>query len=795
MGKTGILIVLFSLMLLLCVATPVKADGIIIPPPCPELGCPPPPCFEGWCPPPRPISQLVIRSHVVDVEINDPIAVTKVDQVFHNPNDYPIEGIYIFPLPAGAVVSDFKLWMDGKPVEGKVLSADEARRTYEDIVAQMRDPALLEYVGQGAVQASIFPIAPGEDRRIQLEYQQVLQNEGGLVRYVYPLNTEKFSLEPLEQVAVRVNIQSRQSLRAVYSPSHPIDVVQTGPTRATAGWEAKDVLPDQDFALFYSIGETEAFHLLTYRDPGDPTDPYGYFLLMLAPSPESAAEPLPRDVILVLDRSGSMEGEKFLQAQQALRYVLGKLRPEDRFALMTFSTSVEKYAPGLRSSAEVPDALAWVDRLSAGGSTNINQALLDAAALADSERPVYVIFLTDGLPTVGEIDSNRILANLSNIPDGVRLYTFGVGYDVDTFLLDSLSSEHHGLSSYVRPDESLDQAVQAFYERISTPVMTDLQIDYGAANVFDVYPQPLPDLFAGRQTIVVGRYRESGRQNVVLRGEMNGQSVAMNFNQQTFTADSREDSQVLSAIPSLWAARKIGYLLAQVRLNGPDEETIQQIVRLSIRYGIITPYTSYLVTEDTPLGQEAQEKIAADAFSNAQSTPSEVTGQGAVERAAQEGDLQSAEAAPSLGSDLSSMVRAVKGRTFVLQTGEWVDTAYDPQVMPVTEIPFLSEEYYRLVNTRGDVAAGLALGERVLIVVDGTAYRVVTGQPSSVLTATPEPGITLEPTNPKETPVVPDPLTATPGQSSPPARTLCGSPLVVVFVWIGVMIWKKKIAG
>ncbi|MBI4927868.1 MAG: hypothetical protein HY835_08885, partial [Anaerolineae bacterium] len=196
MGKTGVLIVLFSLMLLFCVATPVKADGIIIPPPCPEPGCPPPPCFEGWCPPPRPISQLVIRSHVVDVEINDPIAVTKVDQVFHNPNDYPIEGIYIFPLPAGAVVSDFKLWMDGKPVEGKVLSADEARRTYEDIVAQMRDPALLEYVGQGAVQASIFPIAPGEDRRIQLEYQQVLQNEGGLVRYVYPLNTEKFSLEP-----------------------------------------------------------------------------------------------------------------------------------------------------------------------------------------------------------------------------------------------------------------------------------------------------------------------------------------------------------------------------------------------------------------------------------------------------------------------------------------------------------------------------------------------------------------------------------------------------------------------
>ena len=215
----------------------------------------------------------------------------------------------------------------------------------------------------------------------------------------------------------------------------------------------------------------------------------------------------------MLDRSGSMEGEKFLQAQEALRYVLRKLNPEDRFHLITFSTGVELYASGLRSAEEVPEALAWVDRLSAGGSTDINRALLEALSAAESERPTYLIFLTDGLPTVGELDSVKILENFNREATGnLRFFSFGVGYDVDTVLLDSLSSENHGLSTYVRPEEPLDEVLSAFYERISTPVMTDLEIDFGSMRVFDVYPQPLPDLFAGTQTVVVGRY-QGGREH------------------------------------------------------------------------------------------------------------------------------------------------------------------------------------------------------------------------------------------------------------------------------------------
>ena len=501
---------------------PVQADGIIIPPPCPRDNCPPP-CLGRDCPPfpPRPIEQLTIRYHHVTVSIQDQLAVTHVDQVFYNPNEWPIEGTYVFPLPLDAVVSNFTLWVDGKPVKGEVLDANQARQYYDEIVRTLRDPALLEYEGRGAVKASIFPIQPKGERRIELEYTQALTAQNGLVRYVYPLNTEKFSREPLEDVSIRVEIRDHQALRAVYSPSHPVGLDRQDDHHVIAGYEEKNVRPDSDFALFYSLGDSEAFHLFSYRDPGDPTDADGFFLALLAPKPGHSNERIAKDVLLVLDHSGSMDGEKFQQAQSALRFILKKLNPEDRFYLQAFSTGIETYASGLRPASEVNEALRWVDRLSAVGSTDINRALLEAAAAAaaDHERPTYLIFLTDGLPTEGVINSQEILNNFAkSAAPNLRLFAFGVGYDVDTVLLDTLSQEHHGQSTYVRPGESLDETLSAFYERISTPVLTDLQLDFGGLSTYDIYPNPLPDLFAGSQVIVVGRYREGGSQDVRLAG-------------------------------------------------------------------------------------------------------------------------------------------------------------------------------------------------------------------------------------------------------------------------------------
>lgn len=717
------------------IAGPVKADGIIIPPPpCEGRGCPPPP--------PRPMTQLVIRYHHVEVEIADQLATTRVDQVFINSGDEPIEGTYIFPLPVDAAVSKFSMWVDGKVVEGKVLDAETARRIYEDTVSNLRDPALLEYIGRGAVQASVFPIPAQGEQHIQLEYSQVLTADNGLVRYVYPLNTEKFSLTPLESVSVTVRIRSQKPVRAVYSPSHKVDVIRSDDQNISASYEENNVTPDTDFSLYYSVGLSEAFHLMTYRDPENPGDPDGFFMMLLAPKPGQVDSVVAKDVLLVLDHSGSMEGEKFQQAQAALRYILENLNQGDRFHITTFSTGVEMYSTELQPAGMASDAVKWVSALSAAGSTDINRALLEAASVADPRRPTYLIFLTDGLPTEGITDSDLILNNFESAArDNLRLFAFGVGYDVDTFLLDSLSAGHHGLSSYVQPGQALDEALSGFYARISTPVLTNLRLDFGDLEVYDVYPNPLPDLFTGTQVVVTGRYRGGGRVDVSLYGMVNERSDVYRYPQQGFIEDSRAIRAAPVGLPRLWATRKIGTLLNQIRLKGPDKETIDQVVKLSIRYGIVTPYTSYLVNEDMPLGAGSQERLAQDAYDNAVTqAPAAPSGQEAVQKAADQGAMSQAEAPAQISQEAGQRVRVAGSKTFVESNGVWIDTAFDPESMTPIPVAFLSPDYYRLASANPETAAALAVSEQVIVVSGGSAYQVISeGSDAPPLAITPQP--------------------------------------------------------
>jgi Ca-activated chloride channel family protein len=738
------------------------------------------------------MDQLVIRYHHVTVSIQDQLAVTHVDQVFYNPNDWTIEGTYIFPIPDDAAVSGFTLWVDGQPVEGQVLDATQARQTYEQIVSSMRDPALLEYVGRGAVQARIFPIAPQGERRIELEYTQALPAEGGLVRYVYPLNTEKFSALPIESVTISVDIQSKVPIRAVYSPSHEVGVSRESENHAVVGYEAANVLPDIDFALYYSLGETEAFHLLTYRDPSDATDPDGFFLVLLAPRINTVNQVIPKDLLLVLDRSGSMDGEKFQQAQQATRYILDNLNSEDRFNIISFSTGIEMYASQLRPASEAAEALSWVDSLRAEGSTDINRALLEAAAMVDPERPTYLIFLTDGLPTEGVTDSQSILSNFSgNAPDNLRLFAFGLGYDVDTILLDTLAQDHHGRSTYVQPGMKLDEILSSFYNGISTPVLTSLDLSFGDVSTYDLYPYPLPDLFAGAQVILLGRYREGGETDIRLTGEVNGEKQAFTFPDQIFEEQSSPNS-LQASIPRLWATRKVGYLLNEIRLQGVSQEIIDQIVRLSIRYGIVTPYTSYLVTEQAPLGEAEQQRLADEAFAKQLAMPTAApSGQVAVQSAADAGAMQGAGSAPQLNAETSSTVRVIGSRTFVLSDGIWIDTAFDPDTMQTTPIEFLSPDYFALVAAHPELADAFALGAQVIGISNGVAYKVVPSETSTQpVDNTPTP---YSPNNPTSTPVTPVKPTQTPTQV-PPNRPsgLCGAGFLPLILIPLLMISIKK---
>ena len=433
----GLLLILLLFMLIFA-AHPVSADGFIIPQPPIDRPVP-------WRDVP-----LTIKYHRVSVSIEDQVATTKVDQVFVNDADFAVEGTYIFPLPEDAAVSSFDMWVDGKRLEGKLLGRDEARRIYEDIVRRQKDPALLEYAGRGAFQARIFPIPPRGERRIELAYTQVLPQQSGLVHYRYPLNTEKFSARPLSEVAISVELSGRTPLRAIYSPSHEVQVERDGEKRATAGFEARNVRPDRDFDLYYSISsDSIAVNLLSYK----PFDEDGYFLLLVTPPVEAEGEAVAKDVVLVLDTSGSMAGEKMDQAKAAARYVLDNLGERDRFNIVSFSTATHLFADRPVALTQLTEGRAFIQKLQAAGSTDINRALLEAVYGADSERPTVVIFLTDGLPTAGETDPDRIIANVAAAaPKSVRLFAFGVGYDVDTVLLDALSSGQRGTSVYVRPE-------------------------------------------------------------------------------------------------------------------------------------------------------------------------------------------------------------------------------------------------------------------------------------------------------------------------------------------------------
>ncbi len=691
------------------------ADGVVIVEP---------PVCDPACPPVRIGDQLIVKSHRVDVTIAQQLATTTIDQIFHNPNDWVAEGTYIFPVPEGATIDAFTMTVDGKPIEAKILDAQQARAMYDDILRRLRDPALLEYIGRGAIQASIFPIPPMEDRRVQITYREVLLQEGGLVRYRYPLNTERFSAAPLEQVSVRVAVESAEPVRAIYSPTHAIAIDRQDDYRFVAGWEASNVLPDTDFELIYTVApDLIGASLLSYWDEAAQT---GTFLLLAAPGLNREAAAVAKDVIIVLDTSGSMEGEKIEQAKGALVYILEHLNPEDRFAAIEFSTGVRYFSNELMPASAAPEAISWAKRLTATGGTDINRALLEGLAMVKPERPTYLLFLTDGLPTEGETEIATILNNVrQSAPESVRLFAFGVGDDVDTILLDTLVQEHHGASTYIRPGERLDEVVSAFYSKISTPVLTDVQLAVEGVHVEEIYPDPLPDIFAGSQLVIVGRYRAGGPATVTLTGRVNGEVQTFLFEDRIFRAEGGDEF-----LPRLWATRKIGYLLNQIRLHGENREWVQAIIDLSVRYGIITPYTSYLITEDDILTAQGRSAVALEEEARLAAAPTAASGADAVAQAAEAGNLAASDkAAPShyAGADASDgAVRVAGHRAFVLKDGVWIETAFDPSTMTTVKVQFGSDDYFRLLDLRPDLGEAFALGERVIALSGGIAFEVTT---------------------------------------------------------------------
>ncbi len=782
------LMALILLMVMLLHAGPVLADGIIIIDP-PIV--PPPPDWSPW---------LTIRYHRVTVTIEDQVATTTVDQVFRNDGKIAAEGTYVFPLPPGAVVQNFVMWVDGQPIEGEILPADKAREIYEGYVRRQRDPALLEYVGRDTVRARIFPIPAGEERRIQLEYTQILSIDEGLLHYRYPLNTERFSALPLEQVSIYVSLTSQTPLRTVYSPSHQNEVIITreGAYQASISYEANHVLPDRDFELYVSATADDiGANLLTYQSGSED----GFFLLMLTPALKTETRRvLPRDILLVLDTSGSMDGEKLKQAQDALAYILKRLNPEDRFNVVAFSSGARVYAPTLQGPQEAEAAIAWVYRLEALGGTNIYLGLSEALAQTDGTRPTVVVFLTDGMATEGIVDDDTLLSTLAQeAPAAARLFPFGVGYDVNTLFLDQLAAEHRGVPAYVAPQERIDEKVSAFYGRIQSPVLTSITLDFGGVQTYDVYPTPLPDLYAGTQLIVAGRYSGSGARTITLTGEVEGRRETYTY-AGNFTATGGRDF-----IPRLWASRKIGYLLTQIRLYGEKEEWIGAVVNLSLRYGIITPYTSFLVEEpDNILSSEGRLRVTEEAAEYFQAAPMAPSGEKAVEDAVMRQELEAAAAAPTAGAmpapdgalTSASSVRYVGDKTFLCRANVCTDTDYIPDTMTPQTIVFMSEAYWALTARQPELSAYFAIAEESYFVApDGTAYHFRLGTEADAVER-PEtaPATDTPQVETGTTPTATSPATsAAPTPSSGGGPGICGSAAILLTLSMGIVLQRKRL--
>lgn len=558
-----------------------------------------------------------VKYHHVNITVRDQVAEVHIDQAFVNLGSSDLEVEYMFPIPPGAAIDKMTLLADGKEMTGKLLKADEARKIYEDIVRKKKDPALLEYVGYGLYKTSVFPMPPGKERKIIIHYTVVCKKDRDLVEVFYPLSTEKFSAKPIDDVTVTVDIKGHGSIGPVYSPTHDLKVDRESVDHVKVSYKVTNAIPNTDFKVLYQDGSGDIGATVISHKPKADKD--GYFMLLVSPKAKVEASKIaPKDIVFVLDHSGSMSGEKLKQAKASLKWILENLNPGDRFNVVSFSDSVDLLFTAQLVDADkqhVAKGVDMVERIDATGGTNIKEAMDVAMALLkkeDKARPAYIVFLTDGKPTVGKTNDKDILEGARDANKaGARLFCLGVGYDVNARLMDKLSQDNRGLCDYIKPNEALEGKVSGLYAKIKNPVVTDLAIKFDGATVKDMYPRELGDLFEGDQLVVLGRYEKGGPSQLVITGQYQGQPKTFEY-----SMDLAKQSEDISNayVERIWAMRRVGYLMDQIALHEKDDnkELIDELVRLARDYGIMTPYTAFLAEEDTHLADSVELRKAGE---------------------------------------------------------------------------------------------------------------------------------------------------------------------------------------
>jgi Ca-activated chloride channel family protein len=674
---------------------------------------------QGWIDPirPNPNARIERLRSTVQVNVAGRVARVTVEEWFRNNGPVMDEGMYHFPLPGEAVFASYSLWQGDQELRGEAMDAGQARAIYEAIVRQKRDPALIELAGQGLIRARVFPINPGETRKITLKYTQVLERAGDAWRLRYLGDRNRQSAPR----SFRVDIDSASRFGDPYSPTHQVQVTRRdNHIEVTLG----DGAAGGDFELLLPLARGLVGLSLV---PHHPVGEDGYFMLLLAPGASAESAALRRDVVAVIDVSGSMSGAKIAQAKSALTQLLGTLREGDRFRLVAFSSGVRRYAEGWTALTPTSrrDAGSWIGSLEAEGGTNIASALAEAFAEAPAEPALgVVVFLTDGQASTGETDPERIAERAEQGRGRFRVFSFGIGDDVNTYLLDRLTERARGTTEYIGPGENIERAVGSLAAKVASPVLTDLAVSAGAGvELYDLQPTNLPDLFAGDEMVVFGRYRgtRSGEWSVSVRGRRGGRAEEF-----TTTVGERESGDA-RYIEQLWASRKAGALSREIRLRGQTRELLESLKQLALRYGILTEYTSYLVQEPNVVAQRQVEDRMMRAPAAA---PSEQAGAGYVRRAARERDMSSTANLPALqeaevradsatlgalrGRSGINPTQRIGGRLFIWRDSTWTDVGHGESSQVVTVEPY-SDAYFALLRALPDLTQPATLSPSVLV--------------------------------------------------------------------------------